>query len=177
MRNILILLVSIMVAYNPLFANNNPTDPKTDQDPEVTIMPKVFQLGENEAAYDQLSVEYGTSLFALEDVEATQAMSIWSNMIKEMEAHAEMLDYDIKGVKMWLHVFWDEDGRINHIGYYLKPASRNVDKDELTSFLMDFVNNYYVPVSYSKKFSHNSHAAFPTLNWMEKNKLATKGKE
>jgi len=171
MRDLMILMVVglLLVAFSPLRATNvNPTDPKTEQD-TLTQVPKVFVLGSHETEYDQLSVEYGNSLLAANDDDFTVAMNKWNSLLKEMEAHAEMLEYDIKGIKMWLHVFWDDNGRINHIGYYLKPNSRNVDKDELTSFLMDFVNNYHLPISSEKKFSHYSGAAFPTLNWKIKN--------
>lgn len=171
MRDLTILMVVglMLIALSPLSANNEvTTDPKIQQD-TVSQVPKVFVLGSHETEYDQLSIEYGNSLLAANNDDFTVAMSKWNSMLKEMEAHAEMLEYDIKGIKMWLHVFWDDNGQINHIGYYLKPNSRNVDKDELTSFLMDFVNNYHLPISSERKFSHYSGAAFPSLNWKIKN--------
>jgi len=106
-----------------------------------------------------------------------QAFAKWNTLLKEMEAHAEMVEYDIKGIKMWLHVFWDEDGKINHIAYFLKPNSRNVDRQEMSAFLMDFINNYHLPADYKKKFSHYSGAAFPMINWgKKKSEITAKSK-
>jgi len=180
MREILILLVGILFVSNPMQAlDTNPTNPKTvtEQD-TLTSMPKVFVLGYNESAYDKLSVEYSASLIEVNAEDAAQAQKMWTTMIVEMEAYADMLDFDIKGVKMWMHVFWNEKGEIKHIGFYLKQSSRNIDTNELTSFLMDFMNNYYVPRDFGKKFSHisGSGVAFPTMNWQVKKRMASKGK-
>lgn len=180
MRDILILLVGIMFVSNPMQATDiDPINPKTvtEQD-TTTTMPKVFVLGYNESAYDHLSVEYQASLIEVNDEDSDQAQKMWTTMIVEMEAYADMLEFDIKGVKMWMHVFWNEKGEIKHIGFYLKPTSRNIDANELTSFLMDFMNNYYVPRDFESKFSHysGSGVAFPTMNWQIKQKMASKGK-
>lgn len=161
----MILMVGFTLLCSPIFASNHIDPPVSTITQDTSIsMPKVFILGNHESQYDRLSTEYGTSLLAANNDDTNIAGKQWSSMIKEMEAHADMLDYDIKGVKMWLHVFWDQEGKINHIGFYLKPNSRFVNKDELKSFLMDFVNNYYVPTSHEAKFSHYSGAAFPTFN-------------
>lgn len=178
MKKILILLAGIMfVAASPMQANNHiPGDQVSFQDTLAT-MPKVFLLGSHEGGYDELSEAYQTSLLAANNDDTQVAGHLWNSMIKEMEAHAEMINYDIKGAKMWLHIFWDDKGKIQHIGYYLKPNSRNVDRKELTAFLTDFVNNYYLPAEYESNFSHYSGAAFPTLNWKKKNELASKGKQ
>ena len=158
----------------------NLPDPKTvtEQD-TLASMPKVFVLGYNETAYDHLSSEYSASLITVNDDDQEQAQRMWSAMILEMEAHAEMLDFDIKGVKMWMHVFWDNQGKINHIGFYLKPNSRNINQDELASFLRDFVNNYYVPRDFESNFSHysGSGVAFPTFKWKQKHRIANKDKD
>lgn len=179
MRDLLIMVVGILLVCSPIFANNNnPTEPETEPNQDVvTEMPKVFVLGSHETAYDKLSEEYSTSLLQASNDDSAIAGSLWRSLIKEMEAHAEMVDYDIKGVKMWLHVFWDDKGKINHIGYYLKPNSRNVKNEELTSFLTDFVNNYYVPASFEQKFSHYTQTAFPTMGWKRKNSVASKDKD
>ncbi|MEM6966384.1 MAG: hypothetical protein AAF573_16595 [Bacteroidota bacterium] len=165
MRDIMILLVGFTLFSSPIFASNHIYRQVSTITQDTSMsMPKVFILGDYEKQYDQLSTEYGTSLLAANNDDTGIAGKQWSSMIKEMEAHADMLEYDINGVKMWLHVFWDQEGKINHIGFYLKPNSRNVDKKELRSFLMDFVNNYYIPSSHESKFSHYSGAAFPTFN-------------
>jgi hypothetical protein len=34
-----------------------------------------------------------------------------------------------------MHFFWQPDGSIDHIGFYLKPNSRNVNTEHVDSFL------------------------------------------
>lgn len=170
MREILILLVGItFLMSTPTNANSNHSiNPSLliEQDSTATL-PKVFLLGNHEAAYERLSGE-GTSLLAVCEDDFNVAHDKWNSLLKEMEAHADMVNYDIKGVKMWLHVFWDKKGKISHIAFYLKPNSRNVKTEEMTAFLTDFMNNYHLPAEYVNSFSHYSGAAFPTLNWKKK---------
>lgn len=179
MREILILIAGIMFfmstssyadSYNPIYSSIS-----IEQD-STSSLPKVFLLGNHEVAYERLSGE-GTSLLAVCEDDFNVAHGKWNSLLKEMEAHAEMINYDIKGVKMWLHVFWDDNGKINHIAFYLKPNSRNVKTEEMTAFLTDFVNNYHLPVRYADNFSHYSGAAFPTLNWEKKSQMTVKVKE
>ncbi len=181
MRDILILLVGIMfILSTPTHANSHFVQPfsSIEQD-SLTALPKVFLLGNHEFAYEKLSGE-GTSLLAICEDDFKVAHGKWNSLLKEMEAHADMINYDIKGVKMWLHVFWDDNGKINNIAFYLKPNSRNVKTEEMTAFLTDFVNNYHLPSQYDESFSHYSGAAFPTLNWKKKSRITTakiKGKD
>lgn len=179
MREILILMVGFMFAMStPTHANSdNAIYPISlyEQD-SIFSLPKVFLLGNHEVAYEKLSGE-GTSLLAVCEDDFNAAHGKWNSLLKEMEAHAEMINYDIKGVKMWLHVFWDDKGKINHIAFYLKPNSRNVKTEEMTAFLTDFVNNYHLPAQYDDHFSHYSGAAFPTLNWKKKSRITVKVKE
>ncbi|MFK8007789.1 MAG: hypothetical protein AB8H03_15530 [Saprospiraceae bacterium] len=177
MREFLILLVGIMFVLNtPTHANSDLVYPfsSIEQD-SLSALPKVFLLGNHEIAYEKLSGE-GTSLLAICEDDFKAAHGKWNSLLKEMEAHAEMINYDIKGVKMWLHVFWDDNGKINNIAFYLKPNSRNVKTEEMTAFLTDFVNNYHLPAQYDNSFSHYSGAAFPTLNWKKKRKITTTAK-
>ena len=169
MREFLILLVGIMFIMNtPTHANSSLVHPfsSIEQD-SLNALPKVFLLGNHEVAYEKLSGE-GTSLLAVCKDDVIAAHGKWNSLLKEMEAHAEMINYDIKGVKMWLHVFWDNNGKIDNIAFYLKPNSRNVKTEEMTAFLTDFVNNYRLPAQHDERFSHYSGAAFPTLNWKKK---------
>ena len=168
MRNFILLLISVAIfSYTPSFGNHDTsTDPVTQD--TTNAMPKVFLLGNYEKEYEKLSSEYSTSLLEVNDDDFQVAFAKWNALLKEMEAHAEMIDYDIKGIKLWLHVFWDKNGKIKHIAYFLKPNSRNVKREELSAFFKDFMNNYHVPAEYSDKFSHYSGAAFPTINWKKK---------
>jgi len=49
-----------------------------------------------------------------------------------------------------------------HIGFYLKPNSKNLDRKEFAAFLKSFVNNYSFPHTFNEPFSHYGSAGFPT---------------
>ena len=125
-------------------------------------LPKVFLLGAHEGAYEQLVVDYETSLLSVCDQDMDQAFQKWFSMLQEMEAYADQISFDIKGVKLWLNVFWEPDGQIKHIAYYLRPNSRNINTDEMTAFFSSFMNHYRFPLISKAPFAHYSSAFFPT---------------
>ena len=86
----------------------------------------------------------------------------WMIMLSDMEIYAVKLGYDIKGIKLWMNVYWNKNGKIDYIGYYLKPNSRNIKIEELNAFFINFIKNYQMPLTYTGKFYHNGSAAFPT---------------
>ncbi|MCB0569672.1 MAG: hypothetical protein KDC66_07920 [Phaeodactylibacter sp.] len=121
----------------------------------------VFVLGDNEKAYEMLNQEYSQTLLEVSGFDTQKAFEYWMDMMKQMEDYAKKLRFDIKGIKLWLHVFWNEDGTISHIGYMLRPDSRNIDNLELAAFLKTFSGRYKLPVSSTRKFSHYTGANFP----------------
>lgn len=127
----------------------------------ATDLPQVFLIGEHEKEYEQLIIDYNTNLLTACDNDMQGAFKKWISMLKELEAYADQLEYDINGVKFWLHVFWDANGKIKHLAYHLRPNSRSVDTDELGSVLKGFINQYRFPLTTDRKFSHYSTAYFP----------------
>lgn len=125
-------------------------------------MPKVFKLGEHAQQYENLTPGYQTLLEACGgDMKVAHAKL--HSMMKEMEAFASLMDYDLKGIKAWMHFFWKEDGTIEHIGFYLKPNSRNVDSADLGAFLKNFSQHYDFPLSTDLKYAHYSTFSFPVF--------------
>lgn len=131
---------------------------------QIVDLPKVFLIGEYAEEFDLASAEYSLQLMEACNQDMNQAYFKWLSMLQEMEDYAETLDFEIKGVKMWIKVFWDTNGKIDHIAYYLKPNSRNVDLDELTAFFMSFMNQYEFPLITEEKFSNYGSAAFPIVS-------------
>ena len=127
-----------------------------------TTPPKVFILGEHENAYEKLNLEYNVILLSACNGNMDVAYQKWLGMLNEMEAYATLINYDIKGVKVWLNVFWNVDGTIKHIAYHLKQNSRNIDTAEFTAFLVSFMNHYKFPLTTNNKYSHYGSASFPT---------------
>lgn len=132
-----------------------------EQDVEL---PKVFLIGEYAEEFDLASAEYSLQLIDACKQDMNLAYYKWLSMLQEMEEYAETLGFEMKGVKMWIKVFWAENGKIDHIAYYLKPKSRNVNVDELTAFLMSFMNKYEFPLITEEKFSNYGSAAFPIVS-------------
>ena len=127
-----------------------------------TTPPKVFILGEHEKAYEKLNLEYSVMLLTACEGNMEAAYQKWLSMLNEMEAYATLINYDIKGIKVWLNVFWNEDGSIDYIAYHLKQNSRNIDTAEFTAFLKSFINRYKFPLVTNAKYTHYGSASFPT---------------
>lgn len=127
-------------------------------------LPKVFQMGGNEKAYETLNEAYPKTLLEVCDGDMKMAFDSWLEMMKAVETYAKRINFDIKGVKVRLHVFWDTDGNIEHIGYVFRPKSRNARPEEFTAFLSSFIRQYQFPVKSQQKYSHYTIASFPTFS-------------
>ncbi len=124
-------------------------------------MPAVFKLGENEQGYEALNQMYSQTLLEVSNFDTQKAFDSWMNMMREMEDYAKKIRFDVKGIKVWLHVFWNPDGSVSHIGYLLRPDSRNIDALELAAFFKTFMGRYKLPATSNKRFSHYTGANFP----------------
>ncbi len=125
-------------------------------------IPTVFLLGEYDKGYEGMMAEQSTLLDVCND-DMNMAYGKLMGMMQEMEAYAELVDFDLNGINAWIHFFWRADGSIEHIGFYLKPNSRNVNTELMKNFLEGFAKQYKLPLKYAKKFSHYSSFAFPIL--------------
>jgi hypothetical protein len=121
----------------------------------------VSLIGENEKEYEQLMAECSTPLLKVTNNSMDEAYDIWTFMLAKMTADANDSGLDIKGVKIWINLFWSSDGSIKKILYYPKPKSKNMDFDQLTSFFESFAKNYNLDIEYDSCFSHHGTAAFP----------------
>ena len=130
---------------------------------QENAIPKVFMLGENEQAYEQLTRQYTKSLLEASNMDIEAAFDHWLDMMKAMDAYAAKINYDLKGVRIWFHVFWSPEGKIDHIGYLLRQDSRNVKTDEIRAFLLGFIKQYQLPLKSDQPFNHYTGVTFPTL--------------
>jgi len=121
----------------------------------------VCLIGENESEYEQLMGECSTPLLYVTDNSMDEAFDIWTDMLAKMTSNASDQGLDIKGVKIWINLFWEADGSIKKIVYYPKPKSKNMDFDKLTSFFQSFSEDYNLDIDYETCFSHHGTAAFP----------------
>ncbi len=126
-------------------------------------LPKVFLIGEYSEEFERASEDYGKSLMDACGQDMRMAYIKWMTFLYDIEDYAADLNVDIMGLKMWVKVFWNEEGGIDHIGYYLKPRSKNFDADELKAFFMSFISGYTFPVKADEKFSHYGTTSFPIM--------------
>jgi hypothetical protein len=124
----------------------------------------VFLMGENEKNYEKLKETYRHSLLEACNSDMEKAFNNWIEMATSLEAYAKQEGVDINGVKMWMHTFFSEDGSIDHIGFLLKPDSKNAEIKELKALLKEFAKNYTFPVQYDHKYYHYTGVTFPTYS-------------
>lgn len=122
---------------------------------------KVSFIGEDEKEYEQMMSECSTPLLYIADNSMEEAFDIWTSMLASMTTKASDQGIDIKGVKIWINLFWEADGSIKKIVYYPKPKSKNMDFDQLTAFFQTFAEDYNLDIDYETCFSHLGTAAFP----------------
>ena len=128
-----------------------------------TSLPRVFLIGEHEDAYESAIAEHATLLFSACEMDMELAYSKWVSMLEEMELASESYGLDLKGLKIWLNVFWEKDGSISHLAYYLKPISRNIEVEKLEEFFTEFIATYRFPLVADEKYSHYGTASFPVF--------------
>lgn len=151
------VLFSITSVQGQLSATRTPVQP----------LPAVFFIGEHEASYELLSTDYNTSLLEACDENMDLAFEKWTGMLKELENFADLNGMDIRGVKMWINVFWNEEGNVDYMAYHLKPHSKNVDTRFLTALFKEFIKVHKIPLDHPAKFSHYGLASFPVFSRAE----------
>ncbi|MEL7221238.1 MAG: hypothetical protein AAGJ93_07965, partial [Bacteroidota bacterium] len=114
--------------------------------------------------YEQLTSGYTQTLLEATGGDITQAFEAWLDMQQAIDAYAKTQNYDLNGVRLWMHVFWGPNGDIDQMGFLLRPDSRLVDENEIKALLAGFIGQYRLPVQSSQKFNHYTGATFPTLS-------------
>lgn len=126
-------------------------------------LPEVFLIGEFEDQYARLANDHPAMFMSLYHNDIDKAFRGYSNMIMDIEDYATDLNFDLKGVKLWLKIYFNADGTIDHLAFFPKPNSRNVPVEHLTAFFKNFVRDYKMNVKAEKPFQHSASAAFPTF--------------
>lgn len=126
-------------------------------------LPIVFLISEDDKAYGELVSSTPTLLLEVCNNAMDEAYKKWVYMMADIEDHAEKVGFEIKGLKIWINVFWNADGSIDHIVYYPKPNSKHIDYSTFTNFLNEFAKSYQMDLTASKDFVHYGSASFPTF--------------
>ncbi len=146
------VILGILLSSVSLFGQSRPSKPA------------VFMIGENEKAYDQLVTDYSTMLLLVCNNDLEKSFEIWTDFLHDIEDYAAQSGYDLKGAKLWINVFWDKEGKIDHIVFYPKPNAKNLNYENLKPIFESFITQYQIPVKYTTKYSHYGSANFPIMN-------------
>ena len=84
----------------------------------ISELPKVFMIGEYEDLYSSLYEQYPGILLHQTENDMDQAFEKWLHMLYSMEEYADKIDYDVKGLKVWLQVFFNKSGKIDYILFF-----------------------------------------------------------
>ncbi|HYD91349.1 MAG TPA: hypothetical protein VEA37_07685, partial [Flavobacterium sp.] len=96
------------------------------QSPYVSIdVPEVFLIGQYEDQYMALSKEHPAIFMSVYNNDIDKAFRGWSNLLMDIEDYAADINFDLKGVKLWLNIYFRANGTIEHLAFFPKPNSRN----------------------------------------------------
>jgi hypothetical protein len=127
-------------------------------------LPPSFLLGEDESAYEKLCEAHPRTLIGVSNNDIDAALKNWFGLVKSIEAYAGSVNFKVDGLRVWLHVFWNTDGKIDHIGFFLMPNSRFFKEEELKALLSGFIRQYKPVLNSDRPFSHYTSASFPVLS-------------
>ncbi len=129
----------------------------------TTPLPEVFLIGEYEDQYLSLSDAFPEALMSLYHNNIDLAYKGWSGFMMDVEDYAADLKFDIRGVKLWINIYFNPDGTIAHLAFFPKPNSRNVPEEHLLAFFKNFVRQYHYTETSDKGFQHSASVSFPTF--------------
>jgi hypothetical protein len=139
---------------------------------QASPLPQVFLIGEYEERYLELSQMHPALFMSVYHNDIDHAYKAWMNCLMDMEDYATEINFDLKGVKLWLNLFFNADGTISNLAFYPKPNSRNVPEEDLIAFFKNFVRQYKLNMVAEKGFQHSTSASFPTFFQRDNPELA-----
>ena len=130
---------------------------------QTSALPEVFLIGEYEDQYPELSIQHPKVFMSVFNNDIDLAYKGWSEFLMDVEDYAADINFDIKGVKLWINLYFNADGTIAHLAFFPKPNSRNVPQEHLVAFFKNFVRQYHFPEQAEEGFQHSTGASFPTF--------------
>lgn len=135
---------------------------------QMATLPSVFMIGEHQEEYSLLLSENPAPLLAVCDNKMDDAYEKWTTLLHAIEQEASLSDFNLKGIKVWINVFFNTDGSIKNLAFHPKPNSKEFDYDTLKNLLEVFVANYNIGIANKDGlFVHYGCASFPTLHYNE----------
>ncbi|HAQ37243.1 MAG TPA: hypothetical protein DCX89_09305 [Saprospirales bacterium] len=125
-------------------------------------IPAVFELGADDDALSELAPNYTGNLMSVCGNSMDKAYKHWMFLLIDMEDYSRKINFDLNGVKIWLNVYWNKNGKIDLISFYPKANSKNIPNAELKAFLLSFARQYQMEdLNSSIHFVHYGSASFP----------------
>lgn len=120
-------------------------------------------IGSNPKKYEGANLLYKTQLLEVCNNNLDSAYQTWVTVLHDIEKFAESSGFDVKGLKLWIHVFVQND-RIKELYFHPKPNSRNTDFGKVEEFFEKFISVYHFPTYSDTKFNHYGSASFPVFS-------------
>ena len=120
-------------------------------------------IGANQKKYENANVVYKTQLLEVCNNDLDSAYTVWISVLNDFEKYAESSNFDVKGLKLWIHVFV-QNGKIKELYFHPKPNCRNTDFKKVEDLFEKFISVYNFPIQSSEKFNHYGSASFPVFS-------------
>lgn len=130
--------------------------------PQNSDLPVVFHIGDQSAAYEALLPNY-ENLLSVCGNDLKTAGQVWGNMLVDIYNQALDDNINLDGVQLLLHVFWSPEGKIDRLGYYIKPNSKPIKTQWLDELFSKFILTHLSPVQADVPYSNYGVAGFPPL--------------
>lgn len=125
---------------------------------------QVFHIGDKPTEYEALLPQYG-NLLDICGQDLKKAGQVWGTMLSDIYGQAQESNIDLDGVQLLLHVFWTPEGKIERLGYYVKPNSKPIEIKTLDNLFKTFILSHLSLVQAEVPFSNYGVAGFPPLSW------------
>lgn len=125
-------------------------------------LPVIFQIGEKTPVYEALLPRYD-HLLSVCHQDLKKAGQVWGSMLLSIYDQAEDLNINLDGVQLLLHVFWTPEGKIERLGYFVKPNSKPVEISSLQNLFNSFILAYTSSVQADVPYANYGVAGFPPL--------------
>lgn len=153
-RPLLVLIALLACSTSAVYA-------QTSNDATKQELAKVFVIGDYQEQYEALFTTYPDILIMVCQNNIDSAHGRWLDYTADMEAYSKEVGFDLEGVSMWIHFFWNETGGIDHVAYHLQPHSKFVKDDLMQAFLLAFARSSRIDVTAMRGFNHYGSVSFP----------------
>ncbi len=154
------LMVGVFCSFSTIEKTN--TNLESKRAFTTTEYPAAFVIGEYSNIFETLNDQYTQQLLAVCENDLDKAYTQWKRVLADIDRFAQLNGFKLKGTKMWIKIYWSEDGQIEHIAYDLKRQSKKINKKKFTDLLEKYIASKPEPFMKSENnFSHYGSVNYP----------------